>query len=234
MFASSRSPNNVPDRRAGQSRPRPCFIKRIATTCNPFYTPWDCTACNLRCTPSVYRLVLLADLVRPRCHCPVLDCFVSRNAQGGPEPTLKMGKIDSLNFIVHPTRLVGPRYCERVAPAIASHPDHLRASPPPRSVSADWSSANPARPITSPRPRPLHPPVTTPPPFSSHTVSAFSAIAGQKGCASNLLHDHGTTVLPTAVFKTGYKQKEEPCTKSTRVVVVEAPWMGGSPTLAGF
>lgn len=84
MFASSRSPNNVPGRRAGQSRPRPCFKKRIATTCNPFYTPWDCTACNLCCTPSVYRLVLLADLVRPRCHCPVLDCFVSRNAQGGP------------------------------------------------------------------------------------------------------------------------------------------------------
>lgn len=62
-----------------------------------------------------------------------------------------------------------------VAPAIASHPDRLRASQQPWSVSADWSSANPDRPITAPQLRPLHRPVTTPPPSFSHTVSVFSA-----------------------------------------------------------
>lgn len=154
----SRSRNNVPGRRAGQSRRRPCFKKRIATTCSNLYTPcdrgnrpdwmglsrpsghwqwWDTAVCMQPSLPlaftgsSSWQIWFDQDPI-------VLFWTVSRNTQGAWDPLfpspISRGSavatweskllqqhgemvvprpricetIDSLNFIVHPTRLVGP------------------------------------------------------------------------------------------------------------------------------
>lgn len=116
----------------------------------------------------------------------------------------------------------GSSYCKCVAPAIASHPDHLRASQPPRSVSADWSSANPERPIKWPQLRPLHRPVTTPPPSFSHTVISAT------GCVCNQTSSTTTTTKSTqghtwSYFRNGAQRRQEQQCR------MEAPWTAGRP-----